>query len=90
MRYNWKHIEQRRNEMMLAGVTFQCDGCGWKGNASDLGWIEDMNERVTDTVPAGECPFCDSLVYKEVWDISIAELEWAASLLRYRRKKGWV
>jgi hypothetical protein len=47
-----------------------CDNCEWKGDASEVGGIEDIEERLSagGVVPAGECPKCQALAYLDKQD----------------------
>lgn len=56
-----------RSQMNVADeVACHCDNCDWTGTAYDTLYIHDLHERLDPgggTVPAGECPECESLAY---------------------------
>lgn len=43
----------------------RCDNCTWRGVASDLDMVADVQERISAgyEVPAGQCPDCAALAY---------------------------
>lgn len=56
----------RVDEVEDAGdASCHCDGCDWRGKASETTEIDNCSLTPGDASPVGRCPECDSLAYLE-------------------------